>query len=516
MILSALMYSLAFSFPYAALLLFISLVPFFISLEVSKTARITMIKGAVFGALSGSGITWWIITAAYFQYDVSLVKAVLLFLLIVVLPMALIYMLFSMGYFFLFKGRRNILLVMAGLPSLWITFDYSVSLLPFGVPWIFAGYAAAPLSTFIQVADTGGVYLLSFLIVFVNVAVFMVLKETCHINSENGIDIQAILHVKQAIQKKVFLPVVILLIVIIPVVIYGMISRNTWNQHTKDSQGKNMEAVAIQGDFTSQQRWQDNSIFQRIELYRSLTGKHVDNSRASLVVWPETVVNSSLISHEKLTSIMSSLINDDSILVTGAVFRPGSKQVYNSAYAISGNGQVARYDKNILLPYAESSPLGVEILDSYYSAPNSFQPGKTLPVINTSNGTIGISICFEQVYPSYIRRSVSGDAGILVNISNDSWFGDTTQPGQHLNCSIIRAVEHRRYLVRAANSGYSAIISPAGELSNVTSLFSREAVKGRVQLIEQKSLYTRYGDMILYLALVILLSILAIEAFKKD
>ena len=130
MILSALMYSLAFSFQSAALLLFVSLVPFFISLEVSKTVRIIMIKGAVFGALSGSGITWWIITAAYFQYDVSLVKAVLLFILIVVLPMALIYMLFSMGYYYLFKGQKNILLVMAGLPSLWIAFDYSVSLLP--------------------------------------------------------------------------------------------------------------------------------------------------------------------------------------------------------------------------------------------------------------------------------------------------------------------------------------------------------------------------------------------------
>ncbi|MFW5770771.1 MAG: apolipoprotein N-acyltransferase, partial [Spirochaetota bacterium] len=231
---------------------------------------------------------------------------------------------------------------------------------------------------------------------------------------------------------------------------------------------------------------------------------------------PETVVNSSMIFHEKLASILSSLMNDDSMLITGAVSRPNGKQVYNSAYAISGDGQVARYDKNILLPYAESSPLGVEILDNYYTAPDSFHRGKTLPVIKMSSGTIGISICFEQVYPSYIRRSVGQGATILVNISNDAWFGDTTQPGQHLNCSIIRAVEHRRYLVRAANSGYSAIISPAGELSNVTSLFSREAGKGRVQFIEQKSLYTRYGDMIMYLALVILLSILAIEAFKKD
>jgi len=510
------MYSLAFSFPSAALLLFVSLVPFFISLEVSKTSSNTMMKGAAFGALSGSGITWWIITAAYFQYDVSLVKSVFLFLLIVALPMAFIYMLFAMGYYYLFKGRRNILLVMAGLPSLWITVDYCVSSLPFGVPWIFAGYAAAPLSTFIQVADTGGVYLLSFLIVFVNAAVFMVLKEICQINTEHGIDVRALVDVKQVIQKEVLVPVVVLLLVIIPVLIYGISSYTGWSQYTGDRPGKSIEAVAIQGNFTSRQRWQDNSIFQRIEVYRSLTERYVDKGKASLVVWPETVVNSSMISHEKLAFIMSSLVNEDSILVTGAVFRPGGKQVYNSAYAISGNGQVARYDKNILLPYAESSPLGIEILDNYYSAPNSFQPGMTVPVINTSNGTIGISICFEQVYPSYIRRSVGQGAAILVNISNDAWFGDTTQPGQHLNCSIIRAVEHRRYLVRAANSGYSGIISPAGELSNVTSLFSREVVKGRVRLIEQKSLYTRYGDIILYLALLILLSIMAIEAFKKD
>ena len=515
MILSALLYSLAFSFSSAASLLFVSLVPLFISFEISKTVRIAMIKGAAFGALSGSGITWWIITAAHKQYDLSLLKSVLLFLLIVVLPMALIYMLFAIGYYYLFRDRRYPVLVIAGIPSLWITIDYCVSLLPIGVPWIFAGYAAAPLSTFIQVADIGGVYLLTFLVVYVNVAVFMVLKEICNIDSENGIDWKAIVHVKEALRKRVYLPIVALLILMILVLPYGISRHIQWGQHTQDLTGNGIESVVIQGNFTSQQRWQDNNIFQRIEVYRSLTENHINRNVTSLMVWPETVLNSSMISHEKLASMMSSLLSENSMLITGAVFRPSGKEVYNSAYVISGNRRIARYDKNILLPYAESSPLGVAVLDNYYTAPDFFNRGYTAPIVKTSNGTIGISICFEQVYPSYIRGSVDLGATLLVNISNDSWFGDTTQPVQHLNCSVIRAVEHRRYLVRAANSGYSAIINAAGDVTNVTGLFKRDVIRGSVQHVEARSIYTRYGDMVLYLALMVLLLILAVEAFKN-
>ncbi len=485
-------------------LLFVSLVPFLLSLERARGLRHSLFRGGTFGALTAIGITWWIVTAAHLQYGIPLVAALLLFLLIAIIPMALIYMIFAAGYHYLYRNSRHRCLVLAGVPSLWIACDFCVSLLPFGVPWIFSGYAAAPMSLFIQAADTGGVYLLSFIIAAINTSIFLAVREL-RVNGTFR---------KPQLNRIVF-PLVSLVLITGIVFIYGIYGKKKWGSSGNNA-APGIDVVLVQGNFTSRERWEDDSIYQRLEVYRSMTEGAAVKDRQTMVIWPETVINSSRVSHEKIASDMIQLLGEKAVLITGAVTGAHGKRVHNSAYIISGNNWIARYDKNILLPYAESSPFGIQFLDRFYNAPQSFDRGNTAPVVKTRHGKTGITICFEQVYPEYVRKSVTLGAGMLVNISNDSWFGNTTEPMQHLNCSIIRAVEHRRYMLRSANSGYSAIVNPSGELQKVSSLFTRETVEGRAGFTDHMTVYSRYGDVILYPALLILLSALGTVAFFND
>ncbi len=168
----------------------------------------------------------------------------------------------------------------------------------------------------------------------------------------------------------------------------------------------------------------------------------------------------------------------------------------NSAYLISGSGVLTRYDKNILLPYAETS-LMIDWLGRYYTAPSEFFPGRTPPFIDTPHGGAGISICFEILYPYYIARSAARGADFLVNLSNDGWFGDTAMPRMHLNAARMRAIENRRFLLRAANNGISAIIGPDGRVRAQTKLFHRQRIEGSFDYLNIATPYTRFGDWLI-------------------
>ena len=321
MILAPVLYSIAFSFSCMAPLLFISLVPLLISLERARGIGQSILRGAVFGALAAAGITWWIVTAAHFQYGISLIQSLLLFLLIAVIPMALLYMVFAAGYYYMFRQNRHRWLVLAGVPSLWIACDFCISLLPFGVPWTFAGYASAPMKWFIQAADIGGVYLLNFLIVAINTSIFMVSNELCKTGKCN-----------QVSYKKTLLPMLSLLLIILVVFVYGLYSKGQWALPKEDTTST-VRVVIVQGNFTSRERWQDDSIYQRLEVYRGMTESVTGRNGATLVVWPETVMNSSRVSHDEFASDMLNTLGEKTVIITGAVAGRKGRKVYNSAYA---------------------------------------------------------------------------------------------------------------------------------------------------------------------------------------
>jgi apolipoprotein N-acyltransferase len=116
-----------------------------------------------------------------------------------------------------------------------------------------------------------------------------------------------------------------------------------------------------------------------------------------------------------------------------------------------------------------------------------------------------VLICYEGIFPEGARAYKREGATLLVNITNDAWFGSTSAPHQHLSMTVFRAVETRLYLVRAANTGISAIIDPSGKILSRTPLFERTVLKGEVKIIDVKTFYAAYGDLFVGLCGIVLL-----------
>jgi apolipoprotein N-acyltransferase len=174
---------------------------------------------------------------------------------------------------------------------------------------------------------------------------------------------------------------------------------------------------------------------------------------------------------------------------------------FNSAYLLSPQGDVrGKYDKVHLVPYGEYVPLRTlfPFISSLAAGIGDFATGKGFYPLSMGDRKIGVMICYEGILPEAARMYKNAAAELLVNITNDAWFGTTSAPYQHLSMSIFRAVETRLYLVRAANTGISAIVDPTGKILAQTEIFKKDEIHGNIKFIAMSSFYARYGDLLVW------------------
>ncbi len=144
-----------------------------------------------------------------------------------------------------------------------------------------------------------------------------------------------------------------------------------------------------------------------------------------------------------------------------------------------------------------------------------FGAGTSYTLLDTNKARIGTAICFEAIFPELVRRFALGGADCLVTVTNDAWYGKTAAPYQHFNMAIFRAVENRRSMLRAANTGITGIILPSGEVVSRTGIFTRETLSGEVPLVNELTFYTRYGDIFAYACALISALIIVSVSLKK-
>ncbi|MBN1495676.1 MAG: apolipoprotein N-acyltransferase [Spirochaetes bacterium] len=538
---SALLYLL--SFPVSSFncspwpLIFIALVPFFIYLEKTRSLLHVAAAGALFGALVSVGMAYWIFNAMVWEYGLPVISTIIFMLFGLMLPHALMYGVYGLAYRFLrgtITGPRGLIMFYAIMvPSLWIFIDFSRELIPVTVPWGPVGYAVQPCNLFMQMADITGLHGVTFLVVMIN-SITRYLCSDVDWNTIRQIEsFSAALRGAFKYMARNRAAFSLLLCGILVPLAYGAIRLPAVRQmiERERSAGKEIAAIIVQPNFSQDERWKDSGFMDRVNVCMGLTGRcgglKKDSTGESekwsggapkhggFVVWPETVLNTEGMVDTGLFSFIQSRLDDGHILVAGGVRREiGSSGVYNSAYIVSRAEGVTFYDKNILLPYSETAPFG-QLFGKYYTAPSEFLPGRTPSAARTDEGIIGLSICFEAVYPWYVRRSVRDGARVLVNISNDGWFGRTSEPGMHLRHASVRAVETRRFMVRASNNGYSAVISPTGEIVRRSGLFTRECIRDDIVMPGSKTIYTLLGDWIIYAAAGVLGATLAGFIIKK-
>jgi apolipoprotein N-acyltransferase len=219
-----------------------------------------------------------------------------------------------------------------------------------------------------------------------------------------------------------------------------------------------------------------------------------------LVVWPETAYVRGLRRPLPLSGRLVRADVDVPLLFGGtSVDEEGGRRVKsNSAFLVGHDGMIRdAYDKNLLIPLAEYAPLA-DVLPAIATAlphVQEFRAAGEVPPLRLGPWRIATPICYEAIRPDFVRRMVvEGRPHLLVTLANDAWFGDSAEAWMHLALARLRAVEHRRFLVRATNSGVSAVVDPTGRVVAESGLLERANLRATVRLLEGETLYGRFGD----------------------
>jgi len=283
----------------------------------------------------------------------------------------------------------------------------------------------------------------------------------------------------------------------------------------------------VQGGIRQEDKWLPERALDNIDRHLRLTEEAADRG-ARLVVWPESAVPFLFDSNPALASRLRAMaVSRDIYLFFGnddrVHDRSGQSRIYVGAKLLTPRGELtARYYKIQLVPFGEYVPLqplftlGGRFAAKVVREVSDFSHGTEPVVAEVDSHLVGGYICYEAIFPALVRRFAAEGAELLINITNDAWYGTTSAPHQHLAMAAFRAVENRRYMARAANTGITTVVDPWGRILEPTALFDRTVLVRDVPLIAETSFYTRHGDLFAQACLAGALALLAATTRRRN
>jgi apolipoprotein N-acyltransferase len=478
------------------LLAWVAFIPLFLALHTTDQPFKAAIWGFLAGIVFHIGLLYWIsqviVMYGYLPLYIGISAMVLLSFYL-----SLYFALFSAALVFLRnKGFSEIVTA----PLLWTCLEFVKSHLFTGFPWENLAYSQYKYLSIIQFSDVTGIYGLSFIIIFINVLLFDLIA-----HRNNG--------------KKILSEAALGCIILALLLGYGTFSLNRVNAELKRAEA--LEVSLIQGNIDQNIKWNPQYQEESIEIYKNLSLTKAPVGRG-LIVWPETAMPFFFQDEFNLSSTVRTIprLSSDWLLFgSPSYLDEGTRTFYmNSAFLLSPDGKVAgKYDKVHLVPYGEYVPLRnfFPFINKLVAGIGDFRKGGGNIPIKFGNHSLGILICYEGIFPELSREYKRNGANLLVNITNDAWFGLTSAPYQHLSMTVFRAVENRTFFLRSANTGISAIISPSGKIIRNTGLFERSVLRGNVKFLDRKTIYALYGDIFVYICL-ILLGVIFFSSIKGE
>jgi len=441
------------------------------------------LQGLVFNLAS---LYWVVITLHNFTH-VSLVIAVMpCFLLAAILAL-------DVGASFLvgeYVARRLRIPLFVTMPIAWTAFEWLRTYVPIGFPWNLLGYAAYRNLTLIQFSEFTGVYGVSALIMFFNTVVFGVFfavrprrREIWGLSALTGMMVAAIA--------------------------FGTIRIGQIEERPVAGA---LKVAMVQANIPQSVKWDPEMLPRSFHIYSEQSEKaaqqHVD-----LIIWPEAAATFIFQPEDLYPASMeldaeyrNRLLNlarqtGDPILFGAPALQLDHAPIstFNRAYLVSGQGQVvSHYDKMQLVPFGEYIPMRKLLgffVDRIVVGMGEFKPGVEHTLFDVKGAKLAVLICYESVFPDLTRLAVDAGADILVNITNDAWYGDSSAPYQLLAMSAMRSVETHTPMIRVANTGISTIITATGAITARTDLFTRETEIENVNWSTGRTLYTAIGDV---------------------
>lgn len=459
-------------------LIWVSIIPLLIALE-DTSPRASFRLGMVAGLSHYISLTYWIINV------ISTYGGLNFFISTCVLLLLCLYLSIYMGIFSLLAGAfRHSKIKIFYFAGIWVSLEYIRGLIFTGFPWGLLGYTQYNRLEIAQLADITGVYGISFIIVAFNVLFFELIVKNKDIFKSKYIISEAL----------------ILFILTYMSFYYGT---ECLDRYSFNKQGNpKLNVAIIQGNIDQAVKWNEEFQEATIDKYINLTQSSY-NTKPDIIVWPETAAPFFFQDNNPLSDKIFELAREsDAHLIFGSpAYRRGPEKIsyYNRAWHLSPEGRVSgQYNKNHLVPFGEYVPLKelLPFVHRLVPAAGDFSKGKSTNPLLLDKNPSGILICYEVIFPKIARSQVLKGASILINITNDAWFGYTSAPYQHLFISVFRAIENRRPLIRSANTGISAIIDSTGKVNIHGNLFTEEVLTGRITPEKDAlSFYSRFGDV---------------------
>jgi apolipoprotein N-acyltransferase len=362
-------------------------------------------------------------------------------------------------------------------PFLWVAAEWFRGWLFEGFPWGNIAYSQYRHLAVIQIAEVAGVYGVAFVIVAVNAALAGALLMPWR-RAGLGLGLATLL-------------------------VAATLAFGGWRLGEAEPPGEISIAV-MQPAIEQPLKWSPDHTAATLRIYGDLT-RAAAREHPGLIVWPETASPTVLRQDPGLLKALTDLVTRTGVpLLVGSVDADGAggKELRNTAFLVTERGIVERYDKIHLVPFGEYVPLSgvIGFVRGWAEFISELTPGSRAVVFSGPPAPFGVVICYEGVFPALVRRFVQNGARLLVNMTNDGWFGSTSGPFQHLAMYPFRAVEHRTAVVRAANTGVSAFIAPSGRIVRTLGLFQRGNLISSVPLRTRTTLYTRFGDWLAWMA----------------
>ena len=292
---------------------------------------------------------------------------------------------------------------------------------------------------------------------------------------------------------------------------------------TDNESDRTVTVAAVQGNVSSSEKWDSESADKTYERYGRLTMEAAE-AGADIVVFPETAFPYTIKKGTEAYYFTSELAKTaDVTILNGGFTRGENGEEYNSIVCFTPDGKMSDtvYSKRHLVPFGEYVPLRALVtvlippLSEISMTADDLSQGSGTEIFDLQEGNIGSLICFDSIYEDLAMESVRDGAELICLSTNDSWFTDSRALNMHSAQAKLRAIENDRYVLRAANTGISCIISPKGELEEDIPPLSDGYVIGEVELREERTVYNVIGNSFIYAIISILSFILIFDTVKK-
>ena len=465
-ILSGLLMTVSFPSTDWNILAWICLIPFSMAIE-GKGWKETFRIGYAGGAAFYWSLFYWLnnVTVAGF--------------LVLTLYLALYFPVFGIGMNWV--RRKGGVPAWLFAPFFWTALEYLRTYAFTGLPWGVLGATQYRFLHLIQIASVTGVYGVSFIVVLVNAVIY-----ECALRRG----------------RRCVAPVAATFLVMALCSAYGAVSLVVGAPRAKS-----VRVAVIQGNVPQEEKFGEGFQREIMQRFYDLT-LSVMNRKPDIIVWPETSVSGYYMYDPVLRTSLAALQQETRTPLlfgsTHAIATGSGTDYFNSAFLLDAQGDpVARYDKIHLVLFGEIIPCKrfFPFLKRLVPFEEDFSPGDASTIFSIPQGDFGVLICFEDTFPDLAREAVRRGARFLVNITNDAWFGRSSQPYQHVAYAVFRCVENAVPMVRATNSGLSCSIDQRGRVRDVLrdgsggELYVQGTTVDDIRISGIRTLYTEWGNI---------------------